>query len=225
MADASLCLRITHTNDYGQPSKMIKAIKANFIPLIFLLVLSASLAGNVYLGRIVRSVRSTAQITHGTSQEARTHQQLGSMAVTRPDGSGTRISLRGDRPTILYVFSPSCSWCAKNFQNIQTLSVQSKDRYQFIGLSTGSHDLGDYLKTHHLSFPAYEGVSDSDLKAIDYRGTPQTVLVSSSGVVEHNWPGAYMGGTADAIQKFLNVRLPGLLTAPTSLPATATTVK
>lgn len=201
---------------------MIKAEKDTIVPLAFLAVLTASLVCNVYLGRIVQSDRLSAHASSTAPHEAKTEQKLDVMDVTQPEGGSLRIRLQNDRPTVLYVFAPTCGWCARNLQNIEALSVQTKDRYRFIGLSTGSHNLRGYLQKHTLPFPAYENISDADLKMLDFRGTPQTIVVSAAGIVEHNWSGAYAAdGTEDTIQKYFSVRLPGLGLRSTPLPMTS----
>ena len=48
-------------------------------------------------------------------------------------------------PTIFYVFSPQCGWCAKNASNLRMLSERIKGRYRLIGLSLSSAGVDEYV--------------------------------------------------------------------------------
>lgn len=195
----------------------------------FLVVLSASLATNLYLARIVLSYRgntaATNSVSSASTREANTRQVLTMLHVSNIDGINTRLNMINDRPTVIYMFSPTCSWCEKNLQNIQLLSAQAGKHYRFIGISTSSRDLRQYLAKNPLVFPVYAISSGADLKTIDFRGTPQTIVLSPYGVVEHNWQGAYIGWTAQAIQQYFSVNLTNAKDSFASTPLTVKEVR
>src|SRR5712671_893418 len=44
------------------------------------------------------------------------------ITANRVDGTRETITYVGsDRPTVLYVFTPECKWCARNLDNLRTL--------------------------------------------------------------------------------------------------------
>lgn len=113
-----------------------------------------------------------------------------------------------DRPTVLYVLSPHCGWCTKNENSIRRLIADRRDKYRFIGISLVEEGAQDYAVNHDLGIPLYTGLSDDMKEAYKMRGTPQTIVVSPSGVVVANWNGAYLGKQKDAVEEFFKVRLP-----------------
>lgn len=123
---------------------------------------------------------------------------------------GDQIHLSFPKRTVLYVFSPTCHWCAKNLANVRAIATEGKADYAFIGISNTSDGLAQYLSTNKVPFPVYVDSNAADLKQLDYLGTPQTLVIRSGGVVEHNWPGAYSGANQKAIEQYFNILLPGL---------------
>jgi hypothetical protein len=185
-------------------------IRKNLISLTFLTVLALSLAANIYLGRTILSIKVQSRITPQEVPEGKIGQHLDSLQATPLAGTPEPISLSGKRSTILYVFSPSCHWCMLNFKNLQALFAKSKDDYNFIGVAVNSEGLDDYLRIHPYGFAVYKNPTDADLRAIGFVGTPQTLLISPDGRVEHNWTGAYAGTVGDSIEHTFAIHLPGL---------------
>lgn len=113
------------------------------------------------------------------------------------------------KPTLLYVFTPSCVWCVANLDNIKHLTSQKREEYNIIGLSLAAEGISRYVEEHHLDFPVY--IAEKEL-ATEYKlgGTPQTIVVSKAGKVEANWIGAYGNSLKPEIDKFFHVTLPGL---------------
>lgn len=115
-----------------------------------------------------------------------------------------------NRPTVLYIFTPPCSWCKRNNDNFNALVAQKSEQYRFIGLSLSKDGLGEYLTTHHLSIPIYVDLSKDTAAAYKLGGTPQTLVISPQGTVVKNWKGAYTGGQEAEVESFFQVKLPGL---------------
>jgi hypothetical protein len=40
-----------------------------------------------------------------------------------------------NQATVLYVFTPTCIWCARNLNNLKTLLANDSDHYRSIALS------------------------------------------------------------------------------------------
>ncbi len=130
--------------------------------------------------------------------------------VQRFGGEREDIALSGDRPTVVYVFTPSCLWCARNMANVQVLVEAVETSHRVIALSLAP-DVGDYVRQHGLTVPVY---IEPDLEAMEGLGlgpTPHTIVLSADGKVERTWLGAYSGKIAEEVQSYFGVTLPGLL--------------
>jgi hypothetical protein len=75
---------------------------------------------------VVAAIKSEGSIQVGTHVPPLTAQDL--------TGQSTAIRFSDtDRPTLLYVFTPSCGWCKKNEDNIKSLATQTGDRCEWLG--------------------------------------------------------------------------------------------
>jgi peroxiredoxin len=116
----------------------------------------------------------------------------------------------GNLPTLLYVFTPPCAWCAKNVSNLKTLAEGTRGRYRLIGLSLSSDNLREYVSKNGLEFPIYKDLSPQVVVSYRLGGTPQTILVSDEGKLLREWKGAYVGNTKKEIEEYFGVKLPGI---------------
>jgi peroxiredoxin len=109
------------------------------------------------------------------------------------------------RSTVLYVFAPSCPWCARNLDAIRALVDDASSRYRFVGISLTRDGLSDYLEKTQYQFPIY--VADRGAERLKLRGTPETIVVSPAGRVVKVWLGAYGPATASDISKTFAVNV------------------
>lgn len=124
------------------------------------------------------------------------------------------ISFSGvSSPTILYVFSPSCGWCAGNLANAKHLARTVAGRFRFYGVSLSDERLRDYVAENGIDFPVYAGISEDTRASYKMGATPQTIVVSSDGKILKSWSGAYLPDTAREIEQYFNVHLPGMIAA------------
>lgn len=129
----------------------------------------------------------------------------------RLDGQLETISYQGaNEPTVLYIFTPPCAWCARNMDNFKALADKGSAHYRFIGLSLSQQDLADYVAKNKLTLPVYSGLSPETLAAYKLGSTPQTIVISPEGKVLQTWPGAYVGDQKLQVETFFHVSLPGL---------------
>jgi hypothetical protein len=129
------------------------------------------------------------------------------------DGSDAVVEFkRPGVPTLLYLMSPSCSWCARNLANFKAPVEQSRNKYRVVAVSVTAENLPEYAKKNRLTGPEVElvfGIPESVLQAQDLTVTPQTLLVSPDGKLVKRWEGAFVGNQAEVEAK-LGVHLPGL---------------
>jgi hypothetical protein len=132
--------------------------------------------------------------------------------LTAEDMSGQSITIHyaeTERPTLLYVFTPACGWCKKNEDNISSLASQTGDRLRIIGVALSQDGLVAYVADR---FPSVNVIKPDPQTIIAYRlsGTPETILVSSHGVVLRVWKGAYADSTQRELEEYFQIKLPGL---------------
>jgi len=124
------------------------------------------------------------------------------------DGSPVDISLRADRPTVVYFFSSKCKFCDMNWTNIQALASAAMGRFRVVAVST-ERGLRGYLAARHVTVEVLEGISDNTRESFGFSGTPHTVVVSFEGLVTHEWRGAYTPRMQRQIEDLFDVALPG----------------
>ncbi len=120
------------------------------------------------------------------------------------------------KPVVLYIFTPPCSWCARNLDNFKTLVQKKSGEYRFIGLSLSEEGLSQYVANNDLKLPVYSRLLPQTRAAYKLGGTPQTIVVSPEGRVLENWPGAYVGGQKTQVEAFFHLMLPGIRPAAES---------
>ena len=121
---------------------------------------------------------------------------------------------RSAHPTLLYVFTPPCAWCARNLDNFKTLVDKESGGYRILALSLSNEGLAEYVAKNELNVPVYSDLSRETKNAYKMPGTPQTIVVSPDGRVLQNWIGAYVGEQQKQIESFFQIKLPGLRELP-----------
>jgi hypothetical protein len=179
---------------------------------VFTAVFAVSLALNVYQGWTIRQFRADqpkpriAALPVGSP--------FPPLRVTDLNGGAYTVTYQDARPTVLYVLSPKCGWCARNERNINALANAKAKDYRFIGLSLVTAGLQQYIASRDLPFPVYTNISRNVATALDLTGTPQLLVVSRQGKLMKGWRGAFDGDVQVDIERYFDVRLPGLAPAP-----------
>lgn len=188
---------------------MLTAFFSRFESLltVFLVV---SITLNVFLELRLKQIETTLSSIRG-SRELQSGVALPPLDVLNRTGERVVIPF-GPQPLLIYVLSPRCPWCRRNFTNIKSLAQATEGRYLVVGLSVaqGSPAPGDFSG---YPFPVYSDPSAAVLASYKLGGTPQTIVVSTDGRVLQSWKGAYEGEVSDSIEHFFSVKLPGLLNA------------
>lgn len=126
-------------------------------------------------------------------------------------GRPATVNLKGSgRPTLLYVFSPSCIWCLRNETAFESLFRQARSNYTVIGLSLDNENLARFASSHGMAMPIYSDLDPGFVQRYRLGATPETLVVSPGGHIVQDWLGAYLGNTADAMRQFFRIRLPEL---------------
>ena len=134
------------------------------------------------------------------------------------DGRAVRLTVGAGLPTVLYYFSPSCTWCERNWTNLEALTAGANGRYRVVAV-TAARDVKAFVEERHLKVEVLEALPDEALRAYRFSGTPHTVVIDQAGLVTHEWRGAYLDRIAGQIEDLFDLVLPGLSEpGPTSQP-------
>lgn len=177
---------------------------------VLLLLLGTSLGLNLLLAHRMRQVETRI---NGTLF----HDQLQIGALVPPiiakglDGRSATVTYTGNaRPTVLYIFTPQCGWCARNSANFMALLKARDQDNRFIALSLSEIGLQEYVRNNKLTIPVFAGLSSEMISAYKLSGTPQTLVISPEGRVVKNWQGAWISKQKSDIEAFFHVTLPGV---------------
>lgn len=173
-------------------------------------LLMASLALNAVQRAAVRALEGELAAS-GAAQMLSEDAVVPAVAAKDLSGGPANVSYGDADYTVLYVFRPSCIWCARNRALINRVSDHAGQRFRFIGITTVPHkEAAAYLSTHELTFPAYADVSETWAKAYKLGVTPQTIVVGRGGRVLKVWSGAFTGNTKTEVESYFSVKLPDL---------------
>ncbi len=177
---------------------------------VLTLLLFASLATNLGLGVEVSRLRSVvAALKAGGGLQGGT--VLPDMPAFNTSGRSVTVRFRDSAlPTVLYVFSPACKWCARNMPNLKALQGSAPGRYRLVGISLHPAGLEQYSARHGLDFPIVTSVDPKFVSRYHLGGTPQTIVVSPAGRVIQSWTGAYDAEIRGQVERALGVVLPGM---------------
>ncbi|MEP7340711.1 MAG: hypothetical protein ABI977_23475 [Acidobacteriota bacterium] len=121
-------------------------------------------------------------------------------------------------PTVLYVFVPSCPWCARNWDNVRSLAKSASKTHRFLGLALSDYQLQDQVKNNQVNFPVYKQLSPETMKKLALGPVPQTIVISHQGKILKNWVGAYSGAIQREVEAFFRAKLPGVAGQSSSEP-------
>jgi peroxiredoxin len=179
---------------------------------ILTILLICSVALNVMLARKTSRLQGTLD-TIESGKKLLPGSPVPPLELTSLEGSPAKISYAdANVPTVLYVFSTSCVWCARNSDNIKFLTDRLKNSYRFVGVSLDRDvkEPGEYASNSDLPFPVYHTPSPSAWQTYKLGGTPQTIVISPEGKILDDWSGAYTQDTKVAVETFFKISLPGI---------------
>jgi len=176
---------------------------------LIIVMLVASVALNVGLAHRLRQFNRLLGITK--VEPLQSGATVPPFRATDMEGHAQTVTYgEVSKPTVLYILTPSCSWCARNMENFRQLVAQRNVDYRFIALSLSKESLPEYVATHKLTIPIYASPSVEMQTTYKLGGTPQTIVISTEGRVLQNWAGAYVDDQKSQIEAFFHVTLPGI---------------
>ncbi|WP_158819369.1 redoxin family protein [Granulicella sp. S156] len=190
---------------------------AKKLDIITLVLLVASIAVNVLLAHQVLKLRADIQ-----NIQSQPSSSLPSIAGTRIlamdalslDDQPEHISFvdgsQSGKAKVLYIYSPTCGWCARNLGNITKLFDLKHNQFDFIGVSLSGEGLKAYIKSAGFPLQSVYQPSTGAVSALHLDSTPETIVIDQSGVVRKVWVGAYTEDKCHEVEEYFHVT-PGSL--------------
>jgi peroxiredoxin len=190
----------------------VPTARANRADWFVLVLLALSLGLNVLMGVMI--VRFSTPTTPAITM-LKTGSEVPALQVETLQGTAATIKYdEVSTPTVLYVFTPSCQWCAKNLDNLRTLAQSARaGKYRLVGISLDPN-VSQYLKDEGLDFDVYVKPSLETLQSYGFGVTPQTFIISNTGKLQKMLNGAYVGQSQADLEAHLGLKLPGLKQSP-----------
>ena len=177
-------------------------------PLLFAMasLLGLSLAINIFQARYIYKSQVSDEMSNSRGP-AKPGTKLSPLEVADISGGLTRIEYKKRKPTILYIFQPSCVWCKRNAQAVNLLSSRTTAKYDMVGLSLHDEGLSEFISQHRVGFPIYKATVNSNLDAYGFEATPETVVIAPDSSVIRSWNGAYLDANQAETEKFFGTSL------------------
>src|SRR5260370_13230720 len=197
-------LTSTNTTPHEPAVTTQASIAERYVLPAGVLLILLSLALNVFLARRLHKLTnepSALLASRATERLLKVGTTVPPITAKCLDGRPAVISYDGaEESTVLYIFTPRCSWCARNMDNLKTLLGTERCRYRFIGLSLSQETLLAYVAKNDLNLPVYSGLTPETLKTYKLGSTPQTIVISAEGKGLEDWAGAYVGDQNSKVQ-------------------------
>jgi len=114
--------------------------------------------------------------------------------------------------TLLLVFAPGCSWCARNMGNWEAIvRAAEARRFRVVAVSTYNFEVAKYVTQHPFlrRLPVIAEIDARDLLAYKLRSTPQTLVIDRNGVIKKVWLGALALDQQAEAEAYFGIKLPG----------------
>jgi hypothetical protein len=106
---------------------------------------------------------------------------------------------------VLYAFTPTCGWCAKNLSNIKEIYRLKNPEFEFIGVSLSPNGVPEYISQNRFPLDVVKDSSATSREKFHLNETPETIVVDGSGTVKQVWLGAYTSETCRKIEQFFQL--------------------
>ena len=163
------------------------------------IVLLSSALANVLL---VRECRDLSKLADSLESQGTTPKGVILPALRGDDLSGTPMTIEvkdTDRPSVLFVFSPACSVCAKNWPKWKSMLDSRKTTlWRPVFVNVGTPSSAEFRTAHGLGqFPTIDIISKDSALAYRFLFTPETIVVNTKGKAEDVWIGELPEGVAE----------------------------
>lgn len=188
--------------------KSFRRVALESLPTIFFAI---SLLGNVVLGSLALKWHRVGLIATMSRRDApKVGTIVDSLQLLTVTGDHVNLPIaKRERPAVLYVFTPTCKWCAKNVDNIQHFFAATRDRYDYVGLSLTSSGLKEYLDRTRLNFQVYVVEKNQISQGINLTLTPETLVFDRDGRLQRVFDGYYTPETSKAISSYFGLNRDG----------------
>lgn len=172
-----------------------------------LLALSAGVnvlqAYRIYdLRHVISALKGEHQLKVGT--------RVPPLRVLTNTGKPTEVATSDKRPLVVYWFSPTCTWCARNEANFRAIIRDAGDRFRFVVLTQSISKAEDYDALGRLGITVLGEPDAETNQRLRFGGTPETIVVAGDGKVDRVWSGAYQGRLQREVESYFGVALPGV---------------
>jgi hypothetical protein len=183
---------------------VLRIVEGHLGTAFLVIVLAGSLALNVTLGWRLSEVRTKPTLGDASIGI----DALPDISAISASGQRVTLPMSGGRPKVIFVLSPHCRWCVRNYANLLAIADARRDEYQLLAVlqDTDLNGLRTYLTAYPLPFEAFL-LGPEPARHLT-RATPSTLVVDAAGRVEAGWEGAFIGARAKEVQRFFNVALP-----------------
>ena len=188
-----------------------QALSLRRVILAMAIMLGVSLVVNLLLAYRIKTLSDSLEALNAPPPSLEVGATVSPIKAHSLDGQTALISYGAEeQPVVLYVFTPQCSWCARNLANLKTLLAQKRGAYRFVALSLTDKDINDYAAKTQLDCPVYFNPTEESFREYKLGSTPQTIVISREGKILKNWVGAYTGQQQSEVEQFFGITLPGM---------------
>lgn len=174
------------------------------VDLYLVIVLGFSLFVNVGLAMKVHKL--TLLTTPVPLQQLTVGSRVESLDASDVSGKARHLVFGpGGKPVVLYAFTPTCGWCAKNLSNIKEIYRLKHPEFEFVGVSLSPNGVPEYISRTEFPLDVVKDPSAASREKFHLNETPETIVVDSSGIVKQVWLGAYTSDTCRKIEQFFQM--------------------
>ncbi len=172
------------------------------------LLLLASIGLNSYQSWKLQQLQSNVLEVDGESLFKANEMAPDLTLVDQSNGEKVNLTHDGQKPTLIYVTSPTCIWCQRNAANVEALVKAIRTKYRIVIIATRPVGASTSEAVPQVGIPIYAVAAES--KTALRGGTPQAIAIDAYGKVDKVWRGAFVDRTKRDIESVFGVSLPGV---------------
>lgn len=182
---------------------------SNKLPIVLLLM---SLCLNVVLVHRNKSLQSTIE----EAEILQPGSHVSSLRFKSTSGAKVNISFPTQAEgTLIYYFRPTCMWCMRNRANFEILARKLQSLgYRILPYTLEHYPDQEYAKVLGQGVEVFTDDDQDVQRVLKLSGTPDTILISRSGIVLAHWGGAFSDENLRSIESRFGIHLPGLVLTP-----------